>query len=640
MISKLIDNRSLAIFHDLAMIPVAWFGAYWLRFNLGVIPDKQLSAAIGMLAIVIVIQAIAFRYFGLYRGVWRFASMPDLMRIAKAVLVGMAFSAVTIFLITRMEGVPRSVFPLYGLLLIALLGGPRFLVRWSKDRGIYTGEGRKLLIVGAGKAGEMLVRDLLRNREECYQPVGFVDDNIVKQGSEIHGVRVLSSCDEMIDLVERLDIDLIVLALPSAKSSDMRRLVGLCEKTGVPFRTLPPLDRLMSGQVTVNQLREVSIDDLLGREPVSLDWDAIELELKGKRVLVTGAGGSIGSELCRQIARLQPAHLILLDSSEFNLYTIEMELLKGYPGLKISRCLNDVVDKAAIDRIFSNSRPEVVFHAAAYKHVPMLEDQVREAARNNIQGTRTMADTADRFGCEAFVMISTDKAVNPANVMGTSKRAAEIYCQNLNQRSQTRFVTVRFGNVLGSAGSVVPLFRKQIETGGPVTVTHREITRYFMTIPEACQLILQASVMGKGGEIFVLDMGEPIKISYLAEQMIQLSGKVPGEDIAIVYTGLRPGEKLYEELFHEKEALQSTDHAKILLARHRGFAWERLSEIMDQLNAACASYDEHALRTFMKELVPEWSGYIPDTDQDTDHDVVVISGEDPDTPAKESRTFH
>ena len=636
MMRKLINNRTLAIVHDLSMIPVAWFGAYWLRFNLGLIPDKYLSVAIEVLAIVVVIQAIAFRYYGLYRGVWRFASVPDLIRICKAVLMGMAFSAVTIFLVTRMEGIPRSVFPLYGLLLIALLSSSRLLVRWSKDRGIYSGECKKLLIVGAGKAGEMLVRDLLRNREECYQPVGFVDDKLAKQGREIHGLRVLSSCDEMIDLVERLDVDLIVLAIPSAKSSDMRRLVGLCEKTGVPFRTLPPLDRLMSGQLTINQLREVSIDDLLGREPVSLDWDSIQLELKGRRVLVTGAGGSIGSELCRQIARLQPTHLILLDSSEFNLYTIEMELLKAYPRLKISRCLNDVVDRVAMDRIFSDFRPEVIFHAAAYKHVPMLEDQIREAARNNILGTQTMAEFADRFACEAFVMISTDKAVNPANVMGTSKRAAEIFCQNLNQRSATRFVTVRFGNVLGSAGSVVPLFRQQIESGGPVTVTHREIKRYFMTIPEACQLILQASVMGKGGEIYVLDMGESIKISYLAEEMIRLSGKVPDEDIDIVYTGLRPGEKLYEELFHEKEALRSTTHKKILLARYREFDWEHLNDVMDKIKRACAEYDEKQVRTLMRELVPEWSGY----HAKAEHETMTMAKQDGSAAANELPTLH
>jgi len=642
MINKLINNRTLAVVHDLFAIPLAWFGAYWLRFNLEAVPPEQLSTAVDLSAIVLLIQAIAFRHYGLYRGVWRFASVPDLVRICKAVLMGMAFSAVTIFLVTRMEGVPRSVFPLYGLLLITLLGSSRLLVRWSKDRGIYTAECKKLLIVGAGKAGEMLVRDLLRSRAECYLPVGFVDDSIAKRGREIHGVRVLSACDEMIDLVERLSVDLIVLALPSAQSSDMRRLVGLCEKTGVPFRTLPPIDQLMSGQVTVNQLREVSIDDLLGREPVALDWDAIELELQGKKVLVTGAGGSIGSELCRQIVRLRPAHLILLDASEFNLYSIETELLGDYPGLKLSRCLNDVVDEVAIEKVFADTHPDVVFHAAAYKHVPMLEDQLREAARNNIQGTRTMADMADRFECEAFVMISTDKAVNPANVMGTSKRAAEIYCQNLNQRSQTRFVTVRFGNVLGSAGSVVPLFAKQIRAGGPVTVTHREITRYFMTIPEACQLILQASIMGKGGEIFVLDMGEPVKISYLAEQMIRLSGKVPGEDIAITYTGLRPGEKLYEELFHEKEALQSTGHAKILLARHRGFAWERLREIMDQLHAACARYDEPALRVLMKELVPEWHSGADTTaaGDEQGHDGALLPGKAPETAAKESPTLH
>jgi FlaA1/EpsC-like NDP-sugar epimerase len=439
----------------------------------------------------------------------------------------------------------------------------------------------------------------------------------------------------MIGLVERLDVNLIVLALPSANPSQMRRLVELCEKTGVPFRTLPPIDSLMSGQVTLNQLREVSIDDLLGREPVALDWQAIETELRGKKVLVTGAGGSIGSELCRQIARLRPAHLILLDSGEFNLYSIEMELTKKFPRLPISRCLNDVVDRPAVEKVFAESRPEIVFHAAAYKHVPMLEDQVREAARNNVLGTRTMAEVADRFGCETFVMISTDKAVNPANVMGTSKRAAEIFCQNLNKRSQTRFVTVRFGNVLGSAGSVVPLFKQQIEAGGPVTVTHREITRYFMTIPEACQLILQASVMGDGGEIFVLDMGEPIKIAYLAEQMIRLSGKVPGEDIDIAYTGLRPGEKLYEELFHEKEALQSTHHEKILLARHREFDWQRLTEILDGMVIACHSYHEANIRGLLSELVPEWSGFEAER-----HEIVTRPGKDAANAVAETPVLH
>jgi len=608
MRNRLLNNRTLAIFHDLAMIPLAWVGAYWLRYNMDTIPAEQWQLALKSLIVLMVIQAAAFRYYGLYRGVWRFASVPDLIRIVKAALVGMAFSAVALFLFTRMEGVPRSVFPLYGLLLVAFLGGSRLVIRWSKDYPIYRKEGRRILIVGAGKAGEMLVRDLLRSRDERYEPVGFVDDSVRKRGREIHGVRVLGSCDEMMACTRRMDVDLIVLALPSATAAQMRCLVGLCETTGLPFRTLPPMNRLMSGEVTLNQLRKVSIDDLLGREPVTLDWQAIESELRGKKVLISGAGGSIGSELCRQIARLKPSHTILVDSCEFNLYSIEMELQKRFPQLPISRCLIDVVDSAAVEKIFEQFRPEMIFHAAAYKHVPILEDQIREAVRNNVLGTRIMAEMADRYGGESFVMISTDKAVNPANVMGTSKRAAEIFCQNLNQRSKTRFVTVRFGNVLGSTGSVVPLFQQQIEAGGPVTVTHRDITRYFMTIPEASQLILQASVMGEGGEIFVLDMGESVKISLLAEQMIRLSGKVPGEDIDIIYTGLRPGEKLYEELFHEMEALQSTPHDKILLARHRELDWQRLTGILDGMAVACSTYNEGDLRSLLGELVPEWSG--------------------------------
>jgi len=636
---KIVGNRLLAILHDLVMIPVAWLGAYWLRFNLSAIPGDQLWSALYNLVIVVIVQVAVFRYFGLYRGVWRFASIPDLIRIGKAVLVGMAFSAVAIFLITRMEGVPRAVFPLYGLLLTALLGGSRLAVRWSKDRRLYADGAKRVLIVGAGRAGEMLVRDLLRTRDEFYEPVGFFDDSIQKQGREIHGVRVLGPCSEITDFVERLEVDLIVLAVPSANAKQMRRLVDLCEKASIPFRTLPPLERLMSGEVAINQLREVSIEDLLGREPVSLDWEAIKLGVSGKKVLVTGAGGSIGSELCRQIAALTPSLLVLLDNSEFNLYSIERELRLSFPELEIEMCLNDVVDRPAIERVMRSLTPKVVFHAAAYKHVPMLEGRMREAVRNNIQGTRTMAELADKYGCESFVMISTDKAVNPANVMGTSKRAAEIFCQNLDRRSSTRFITVRFGNVLGSAGSVVPLFREQIKSGGPITVTHREITRYFMTIPEACQLILQSGVMGGGGEIFVLDMGEPIKISYLAEQMTLLSGKVPGEDIDIIYTGLRPGEKLYEELFHEKEALQSTGHAKILLARHREFEWKRLGDIMDSLYQACLEYDEARLRLLLRELVPEWTG--TDVVAERATDTVLLPGQDSGSPAdSDSPTIH
>jgi FlaA1/EpsC-like NDP-sugar epimerase len=357
--------------------------------------------------------------------------------------------------------------------------------------------------------------------------------------------------------------------------------------------------------VSINTLREVSIEDLLGRDPVRLDRQAIRAELSGSCVLISGGGGSIGTELCRQVATLKPAKLILLDNSEFNLFRTEQELSQNFPGTEIHAVLGDVADESAVEHLFKTRRPDIVYHAAAYKHVPMLQAQVREAVRNNVLGTRTMALAADRHGCDAFVLISTDKAVNPANIMGASKRIAEIFCQNLNQHSTTRFITVRFGNVLGSAGSVVPIFRSQIEAGGPVTVTHPEMMRYFMTIPEACQLILQAEAMGKGSEIFVLDMGEPVSITYLAEQLIRLSGNEPGKDIEIAYTGLRPGEKLFEELFHEKEHLEGTQHEKILLAQHRKIDWQHLNDVIAGMETACARYDEDTLLGSIGKLVPE-----------------------------------
>jgi len=361
----------------------------------------------------------------------------------------------------------------------------------------------------------------------------------------------------------------------------------------------------MSGKVRINELREVSIEDLLGREPVSLDWPAIRRELAHKTILITGGGGSIGSELCRQLAQLKPSRLVILDHSEFNLYQIQMELVCKYPDLELQCHLGDVTDRPCVDDVFMRHHPDVVFHAAAYKHVPMLEPQIRQAMRNNVLGTRNVAEAADRTGSGVFILVSTDKAVNPANVMGASKRAAEIFCQNWDAYSETRFVTVRFGNVLGSAGSVIPLFRKQISEGGPVTVTDPRMERYFMTIPEACQLIMQTVVLGKGGEIYVLDMGEPVKISYLAEQMIRLSGKMPGEDVPIEYIGLRPGEKLYEELFHEKEQLEATAHEKVLLARHRKVNWEALNKSLRDMESACEAMDAKALKDLLLLLVPE-----------------------------------
>lgn len=600
-------RRWLAFAHDLLMIPAAWLGAYWVRFNMEQVPVDVWQSAVAMLPVVLVVQGVAFWFFGLYRGIWRFASIPDLVRIVKAVATGVTVSAVIIFLWTRLEGVPRSVFVLDAVLLGLLLGGSRMLYRWFKDRHLYLRDGKRALIVGAGQAGEMLARDMLRNQDSPYQPVGFIDDDAGKRGMDMHGIPVHGPCERIPELAGQLEADLVLIALPSADSRALRRIVGICEKANLPFRALPPMQDLVSGQVSVKQLRDVRIEDLLGREKVTLDWESIRRGLTGHTVMVTGGGGSIGSELCRQVARLGPSRLLILDSSEYNLYRIDLELRREFPQLNLLACLADVSDADEIERLMRSHRPSVVFHAAAYKHVPLLEHQARAAVANNVFGTRIVAEKASAHGCEIFVLISTDKAVNPANVMGTSKRIAEICCQDLDTRSNTRFVTVRFGNVLGSAGSVVPLFQEQIAKGGPVTVTHPDITRYFMTIPEACQLILQASVIGEGGEIFVLDMGDPVKIAYLAEQLILLSGRKPGEDVEIVYTGLRPGEKLYEELFHDAEHLAETRHPKIHLARSRTVTPEAVERAMNELRNAIDTANEAAILSVFSQLVPEYS---------------------------------
>jgi FlaA1/EpsC-like NDP-sugar epimerase len=595
----------VAFIHDLGMVPIAWFAAYWLRFNFSTIPAEYLTQAWRWLPLLVMTQTGAFVYFGLYRGDWRFASMPDLMRIIKAVSVGTLVCLAVIFLLTRLNTIPRTVFPAYWLLLIVALGTPRFFYRWLKDRKFYFGNRQRVLIAGAGRAGEMLVRDLLRDPERKLEPIGFVDDKRRKRGAEIHGIRVLGRCEQIPELVDTLEIDIVLIAIPSAGSRQLRRIVEYCEAANAPFRAVPCTQDLVAGRVSIQTLRELSIEDLLGRDPVKLDMRAISAELSGRCVLISGAGGSIGTELCRQVARLSPARLVLLDNGEFNLFRIENELRRSFPHLDTCARLCDVTDEIAVEKLFECYRPDIVYHAAAYKHVPMLESQVREAIQNNVFGTRVMALAADHHSCDAFVLISTDKAVNPANIMGASKRIAEIFCQNFNQHSATRFITVRFGNVLGSSGSVVPLFRAQIEAGGPVTVTHPDMVRYFMTIPEACQLILQAESMGNGGEIYVLDMGEPVRINYLAEQMIRLSGNEPGKDIEIVYTGLRPGEKLFEELFHEKEQLKGTTHDKIFLANHRQIEWQLLDKTISTMDAACKSFDEKVLLKGIGTLVPE-----------------------------------
>jgi len=600
-----LNRRIAVIFHDLAMVSAAWLGAYLARFNF-TLADFNWESFYTTLPVVLLAQGAVLWFTGLYRGVWRYASIPDLWNIIRAVVIGTLVVSLALFLYIRLQGVPRTAPVLYPIFLVLMLGAPRLLYRMWKDHGLnlkFMPEAKRVLILGAGRSGEMLARDM--RREGQYNPVGFLDDNPRLRGARLHGLPVMGLIESLEGTVISSAVDIVMIAMPSASNQQMQRVVGFCEQAEVPFRTLPRLNDLVSGRSSLQELREVAIDDLLGRDPVSLDWMNISDSLTGKIVLVSGGGGSIGSELCRQIAKVGPSSIVLLDQSEFNLYSIEMELSRVYPNLALHACLVNVADGQAVDHVLSQYSPDVIFHAAAYKHVPMLESQARQAVSNNVLGTKTLALAADKHGCGTFVMVSTDKAVNPANIMGASKRAAEIFCQSLANRSKTRFITVRFGNVLDSAGSVVPLFRKQIESGGPVTVTHPDITRYFMTIPEASQLIMQAGAMGKGGEIFVLDMGEPVKVNYLAEQMVRLSGKVPGKDIEITYTGLRPGEKLFEELFHDQENLAETTHEKIFLAQSRLTEWEYVQEVMTAMEKASAVYDEQECKFLLKKLVPE-----------------------------------
>jgi len=599
----------MAFSHDLLWVFAAVWFAFWLRFNLGDIPSPYLPALYLLIEIALPVQAMFFWYFGLYRGIWRFASLPDLLRILQSVLLGAVTTFIIMFIWQRLEGMPRSVLVLYPVILAMGLAGPRLFYRWLKDHHLHlsTTERERALLIGAGQAGELLVRDLLKSGP--YEPVGFLDDIGRRQGQEIQGVRVIGKISDMERVICDMAVNVVLLAIPSASHQTIQSIVTRCQKLSIPCRTLPSVAELADGRVEVSRLRQVQIEDLLGRDTIKLDDTGIYQLLANCCVLVTGAGGSIGSELCRQILSHKPSHLLLLDHGEFNLYSIERELLSSSNEqfCKIKALLGDIRDDNRMRWLFEHFRPDIVFNAAAYKHVPLVEQNPAEGVKTNVLGTCQLANLAVEAGVKKFVQISTDKAVNPTNVMGASKRSAEIYCQNLDRRSDhTAFITTRFGNVLGSAGSVVPLFRSQIEAGGPVTVTHPNITRYFMTIPEAVALILQAATMGNGGEIFVLDMGEPVKIADLAEQMIRLTGLEPGHDIEIKYTGLRPGEKLYEELFHEAEELQTTSHPKIMLSGSREVDWSAMQLQLKTLRLACSNRDIPLLHKELKQLVPEF----------------------------------
>ena len=594
----LLSNRTIIILHDLFMAALAWQFCWWARFNFE-FPYQDWRLSVLLIPLVMLLQGGVYFAFRLYRGIWRFASIPDLLNIVRAAVLGAMSISLVMFLLFRLDGVPRSILILYPMVLIFCLGAPRLGYRFLRDRRVTfdtTTVTTRVLIVGAGRAGEMVVREMLRDGR--YFPVGFVDDKPELRKAEIQRVRVLGDVDAIPSLCRDHRPDIIVIAVPSAGTEQMRRIVERCEEGGTPMRLLPGLSKMVAGAAVLNEMREVSINDLLGREKVELDRGIITAGLQGKTVLVSGAGGSIGAELCRQIFRLGPARLVLLDRSEFGLYRIHMELQQDAAGAQtpMVAVLGDVCDGVTVQRLMETHRPQVVFHAAAYKHVPILEEHCREAVLNNVFGSLTLADAARAQGCERFVLISTDKAVNPVSVLGASKRAAELVCESRNGLDATRFITVRFGNVLGSDGSAIPLFQSQINAGGPVTVTHPDVTRYFMTNTEACGLILQAAAMGNGGEIFVLDMDTPVRVAYLAEQMIRLTGAVPGRDIRIEFTGLRPGEKLHEELFHEFEQREQTVHPKIILAWHPHANWSSLAPALETLRDACQHGDDTVIR--------------------------------------------
>ena len=598
--------RAGVFLHDILMIPAAWYLAYWLRFNLGTIPENSLQVATLMLPVVVLGQSFSYFVFGLYRGIWRFASLYDFIRIGKSVYVGALIATLVIFAVTGMQHVPRSVIPLYMILLFVFLGGNRALYRSFKDQRMRVSGGKRVLIIGAGESAQMLARDMLQHAQGEYLPAGMIDDDPDKLNREIHGIKVLGGFEDIPDVTEQQFIDLVVIAIPSLSSARMQSLVSICESAGTEFKTVPRLEDLISGQVTVNSIQEVSIEDLLGREKIELDRALMQAGLSGKVIMVTGGGGSIGMELCRQVAGFVPEALIVFERSEFSLYRIQTELEHRYPQLNLVSVLGDVCDRQVVENVTQRYRPDMIFHAAAYKHVPILQAHPAEAVKNNITGTRIAAEAASQFNCDKFVFISTDKAVNPTSILGATKRTGEIYCEGMNTVSSTRFITVRFGNVLGSDGSVVPLFREQIRAGGPLTVTHPDMTRYFMTIREACQLILQASVVEEEGGIYVLDMGDPVRIDYLAEQMIRLSGKTPGEDMEIQYVGLRPGEKLYEELFYDDESKERTGNDKVFRARHVPADWRKVKQVIARLEQSLVTVEDHEIKRLLAELVPQY----------------------------------
>lgn len=620
----MLRNRHF-FFIDLALLPTAAVLSFALRLDAtGML--TWISAILVWIVLSVPIKLLVFYWFGLYRQFWRYASVDELVLVALATAVSEIVSGALLFAVviplSGIDSFPRSIPFIDGLLALMVAGGPRFAVRLAeqkRERERPPGRRRPpkpVLVMGAGSAGMLIVKEMRSNPSLGLEPVGFVDDDRGKHGFRISGAPVLGSRSDIPVLVEKHRVEEVIIAMPTAPGSSIRDVVALCNRAGIAARTIPGLYDILSGRVSVSQLRNVDIEDLLRREPVQTDVTAVSEMLHGCRVMVTGAGGSIGSELCRQIARCKPKALVLLGHGENSIFSITNELVWQYPHLAIEQVIADVRDPDRLSHVFRSLQPDVVFHAAAHKHVPLMEINVAEAITNNVKGTANLLHVAEAQRVRRFVFISTDKAVNPSSVMGATKRVAELLVQASAERSALPYVAVRFGNVLGSSGSVVPLFREQIARGGPITITHPEVSRYFMTIPEAVQLVLQAGALGQGGEVFVLDMGEPIRIEDLAKDLIKLSGLELGRDLDLVYTGLRPGEKLFEELSVAGESYVRTRHEKIVRMRNgadNGEGPQALWESVEELIGLARQGNDAQIRAKLQEIVPEY-GVTSDVD--------------------------
>lgn len=659
----------LVTFIFLAQTALANYLAFVIRFDAYLTRDN-INTYISYLPFLLLVRFTFFYREGLYKGMWRYASTSDLIKIIKATTFSSIAFLLFVYYLLGDEGYPRSVYILDWMLSIIIAGGNRLFIRLLREYMFLDTSRKKILIVGAGDAGEMIVREMKSNHKGMYEPVGFVDDT-ENVGLTIHGVPILGSCKMLPDIIKKHKPDEVLILVSNDMQQTIREVYELCKPFNIPIKKLPGIDDLLDGNVMVGaklgqrlleanliseeniqealalqekeggrvgtkliklgyiteekmisflskqygitHMKPISLEDLLQRESVKTDNKAVMNFIKGKSVIVTGAGGSIGSELCRQIIKYKPSSLLLIDRYENTLYEVDIELRNEGNGVYLSSFIVDIQDRSSLENLFSKHRPQVVFHAAAYKHVPLMEDSPVEAVKNNIFGTKNIIDTASKYGAESFVLVSTDKAVNPTSMMGATKRVAEFLAINMNGYSNTRFSTVRFGNVLGSNGSVVPIFKEQLKNGGPLTVTHPEIERFFMLIPEAVQLVLIAAAAGEGGELFVLDMGKPVKIAEFAENFIRLSGFIPHSEIQIKYTGLRPGEKLFEELFDKTEKSVPTSHSKLMMAIPEVPSLEVLNQYIAELEHAVLNYAVDEVETIMQKIVPNFrnGGSIP-----------------------------